>query len=88
MVLGWVEALDGDAEGAIVDVLLDPGRDAHCRYAAAAESLYLIRPDGYVAFRGQPATAEPVLDYLGAVFASPTAADRRCSAGPPRRAAT
>lgn len=40
-----------------VDVLLDPDRDAHRRYAATAESLYLVRPDGYVAFRSQPAAA-------------------------------
>ncbi len=55
-----------------VDVLLDPDRDVHRRYAAAAESLYLVRPDGYVAFRSQPATVEPLLDYLGTVFAPPT----------------
>jgi hypothetical protein len=57
-----------------VGVLLDPDRDAHRRYAAAAESLYLVRPDGYVAFRSQPATARPVLDHLSAVFAPATPA--------------
>ncbi len=57
-----------------VDVLLDPDRDAHSRYAATAESLYLVRPDGYVAFRSQPAAARPVLEYLGATFALPTIA--------------
>jgi hypothetical protein len=51
-----------------LDVLLDPERDAHDRYGAAAESLYLVRPDGYVAFRSQPATVQPVLAYLDAVF--------------------
>ncbi len=50
------------------DVFLDPDRDAHHRYGAAAESLYLVRPDGYVAFRSQPAGAQPVLDHLGSVF--------------------
>ncbi len=54
-----------------VEVLLDPARDAHRRYAAAAESLYLVRPDGYVAFRSQPAAAQPVLDHLGAWFSLP-----------------
>jgi 2-polyprenyl-6-methoxyphenol hydroxylase-like FAD-dependent oxidoreductase len=63
-----------------VDVLLDPDRDVHRRYAAAAESLYLVRPDGYVAFRGQPAGAEPLLTYLRAAYASPTPAGGR-SAG-------
>jgi hypothetical protein len=51
-----------------VAVFLDPDRDAHHRYAATAESLYLVRPDGYVAFRSQPATARPLLDHLGSVF--------------------
>ena len=51
-----------------VDVFLDPDRDAHHRYAATAESLYLVRPDGYVAFRSQPAAARPVLDYVSSVF--------------------
>ncbi len=60
-----------------VDVLFDPDRDVHRRYAAAAESLYLVRPDGYIAFRGQPAGAEPLLNYLHAAFASPTAAASR-----------
>ena len=56
-----------------VDVLLDPDRDAHRRYAAAAESLYLVRPDGYVAFRSQPAAADPVLEHLRSVFRLPAA---------------
>ncbi|WP_448616640.1 FAD-dependent monooxygenase [Modestobacter sp. URMC 112] len=51
-----------------VDVLLDPDRDAHRRYGAAAESLYLVRPDGYIAFRSQPAAAGPVLDHLARLF--------------------
>jgi 2-polyprenyl-6-methoxyphenol hydroxylase-like FAD-dependent oxidoreductase len=51
-----------------VDVLLDPDRDAHHRYGASAESLYLVRPDGYIAFRSQPAAAQPVLDHLARLF--------------------
>ena len=51
-----------------VDVLLDPDRDAHQRYGATAESLYLVRPDGYIAFRSQPAEAPPVLDHLARLF--------------------
>jgi 2-polyprenyl-6-methoxyphenol hydroxylase-like FAD-dependent oxidoreductase len=56
-----------------VDVLLDPDRDAHHRYGAAAESLYLVRPDGYIAFRSQPAAAQPVLDHLARLFTLRTA---------------
>jgi hypothetical protein len=51
-----------------VEVFLDPDRDAHHRYAATAESLYLVRPDGYVAYRSQPASVGPLLDHLGSVF--------------------
>jgi 2-polyprenyl-6-methoxyphenol hydroxylase-like FAD-dependent oxidoreductase len=59
-----------DVDG--VDVLLDPDRDAHHRYGAAAESLYLVRPDTYIAFRSQPAEAQPVVDYLTRLFTVPT----------------
>jgi 2-polyprenyl-6-methoxyphenol hydroxylase-like FAD-dependent oxidoreductase len=57
-----------------LDILLDPDRDVHHRYAAAAQSMYLVRPDGYVAFRGRPAGAEPLLNYLrGALTPNPEA---------------
>src|SRR3712207_6930239 len=61
----------GDRRPASLDemaVFLDPDRDAHHRYGAAAESLYLVRPDGYIAFRSQPAAAQPVLDHLSRLF--------------------
>ncbi len=54
-------------DGAVV--LLDPNLEAHKLYGAKAESLYLIRPDGYVGFRGQPAALEPLLEYLGRLYA-------------------
>jgi 2-polyprenyl-6-methoxyphenol hydroxylase-like FAD-dependent oxidoreductase len=37
----------------------------HRRYAAAAPTLYLIRPDGYVSYRSQPAEASGLLAHLG-----------------------
>ena len=43
---------------------VDPELALHRRYAAALETLYLIRPDGYVGFRSQPATAEHVAGHL------------------------
>jgi len=51
-----------------VSVLLDPDRDADHRYGVSAESLYLVRPDGYIAFHSQPAAAQPVLDHLALLF--------------------
>lgn len=58
-----------------LDVLLDPDRDAHGRYGVTSEALYLIRPDGYVAFRSRPATAEPLREHLAAILAGPEPAD-------------
>ena len=48
--------------------LLDPEGDLHHRYGAASESLYLIRPDGYVAYRSQPADADRLFAYLTSIF--------------------
>ena len=50
-------------------MLLDADGALHSLYGARTESLYLIRPDGYVGFRSQPADEDPLLDYLRTVFA-------------------
>jgi 2-polyprenyl-6-methoxyphenol hydroxylase-like FAD-dependent oxidoreductase len=49
-------------------VILDPKRSLHYRYGAESECLYLIRPDGYVGYRSEPATASALDDYLGRIF--------------------
>lgn len=49
-------------------ILLDPQHELHTTYGAGAESLYFIRPDGYVGFRSQPVREEHLFDYLGNVF--------------------
>ncbi len=49
-------------------VLPDPARTLHARYGAAAECLYLVRPDGYVGYRAQPADAKKLARYLGRVL--------------------
>jgi hypothetical protein len=46
-------------------VLLDPDGRTHRRYGATAEALYLIRPDGCVGLRAQPAAADVLARYLG-----------------------
>jgi 2-polyprenyl-6-methoxyphenol hydroxylase-like FAD-dependent oxidoreductase len=51
-------------------VILDPERSLHYRYGAESECLYLIRPDGYVGYRSEPATASAFHDYLGQIFLS------------------
>jgi len=37
-------------------IVLDASRALHRRYGAGSECLYLLRPDGYVGFRSQPAS--------------------------------
>ncbi len=49
-------------------VLLDPGGDLHCSFGARAECLYLLRPDGYIAYRSQPAVEQALYRYLDAIF--------------------
>lgn len=51
-------------------VLLDPEKHLHTRYGAVAECLYLIRPDGYIGFRSQPADQEVLLNYLNSIFSA------------------
>ena len=45
-------------------VLCDPGGALHRRYGAGSECLYLLRPDGYVGFRSQPATWDVLSAHL------------------------
>ncbi len=51
-------------------LILDPERSLHYRYGAETECLYLVRPDGYVGYRSEPATASAFHDYLGRIFSS------------------
>jgi hypothetical protein len=52
-------------------ILLDPQGRLHLTYGARRQSLYFIRPDGYIGFRSQPAREEPLLGYLGKIFSLP-----------------
>jgi 2-polyprenyl-6-methoxyphenol hydroxylase-like FAD-dependent oxidoreductase len=57
------EALEWDDS-----VLLDAESILHHRYGAGSECLYLVRPDGYVGYRCQPADREKLLAYLARLF--------------------
>jgi 2-polyprenyl-6-methoxyphenol hydroxylase-like FAD-dependent oxidoreductase len=49
-------------------MLFDKDALLHQAYGARGECLYLIRPDGYVGYRGQPADQLKFADYLSRIF--------------------
>ncbi len=49
-------------------VLLDASKAMHRRYGAGSECLYLVRPDGYVGFRSQPAAWKPLEEHLASIL--------------------
>lgn len=49
-------------------IFLDPDLAVHQTYFADSECLYLIRPDGYIGFRGQPAKIGPLEDHLNKIL--------------------
>lgn len=62
-------AYDDNASSVLVGdetpLLLDTTHKAHERYeTASGASLYLIRPDGYIAYRSMPADVEGVIEYM------------------------
>jgi hypothetical protein len=52
--------------------LLDPQGKFHALYEAYRQSLYFIRPDGYIGLRSQPVSEEQLLGYLGKIFSLAT----------------
>jgi hypothetical protein len=58
--------------GAQIPVYVDEPGLAHERYGLRGAGLYLIRPDGYVAFRAPGTALRPLRAYLQRVFLSPS----------------
>ena len=58
--------------GAGLPVYVDQPGLAHVRYGLRGTGLYLIRPDGYVAFRAPGTALRPLRAYLQRVFPSPS----------------
>ena len=52
----------------IASTWLDEGLQMHRDFGAAKASLYLVRPDCYIAFRNQPASASDLTEYLSTIF--------------------
>jgi 2-polyprenyl-6-methoxyphenol hydroxylase-like FAD-dependent oxidoreductase len=57
--------MDASWEGMRYD---DPDLAAHRRYGAKKPALFLIRPDGYIGFRSQPADRDALQMYLRRIF--------------------
>jgi hypothetical protein len=49
-------------------IYIDKDFKMHKDFGAAKASLYLIRPDGYIGFRNQPARSEDLFEYLSKIF--------------------
>jgi 2-polyprenyl-6-methoxyphenol hydroxylase-like FAD-dependent oxidoreductase len=49
-------------------VIPDADETLHEHFCCASEGLYLVRPDGYVGFRAQPADEPTLLRYLETIF--------------------
>lgn len=49
-------------------IYIDKDFRMHKDFGAVKASLYLIRPDGYIAFRNQPAKNDDLIQYLSKIF--------------------
>jgi 2-polyprenyl-6-methoxyphenol hydroxylase-like FAD-dependent oxidoreductase len=49
-------------------IWMDKDLIMHRDFGAAKSSLYLLRPDGYIGFRNQPASLSDLLEYLPIIF--------------------
>ena len=50
-------------------LVADVRKALHDRYGARSECLYVVRPDGHVAYRSQPADGDRLAEYLDTIFA-------------------
>jgi hypothetical protein len=54
-------------------ILVDVDNNAHHRYGAAHECMYLVRPDAFIGFRSQPTDFEALESHLQAILFKQTA---------------
>ena len=51
-----------------LSILFDGDGSLHARYGAGAECLYVIRPDGHIGYRSQPADQGKLMAWLATIF--------------------
>ena len=51
-----------------IAVVSDDEGELHQRYGAHSHCIYLIRPDGYIGYRSQPAKLDLFLEYCDRLF--------------------
>ena len=56
------------ATAGAADAWVDESGEAHRRYAVTGAGYYLVRPDGYIAFRSAGLAADPLAAYLQRVY--------------------
>lgn len=61
-------AVDRNKLSVIKSVIKDENLAAHRKYGADSGCLYLLRPDGYIGYRSQPANLAHLLSYLSNIF--------------------
>jgi hypothetical protein len=60
--------MTNDLQRLSIPVLFDSEYAFYNQYEMGSELLYLIRPDGFIAYRSQPADSERLLNYLKNIF--------------------
>lgn len=60
--------MTNDLQRLSIPILFDSEYAFHNQYEMGSELLYLIRPDGYTAYRSEPADSERLLNYSGNTF--------------------
>lgn len=62
-----------------ITVVSDDDGELHQRYGAHSHCIYLIRPDGYIGYRSQPAKLDLFLEYCDRFFAKKALVDKLLS---------
>jgi hypothetical protein len=68
LIAGYLVVIADAPPSGAASILADPTLRVHGRLGAAADTLLLVRPDGYAAFRAEPPDPIYLQTYLGTLF--------------------